>query len=44
MSFQVVHCVVKQNIWNMCLIHILCRDQNMVLVAETPGFGLQASN
>lgn len=44
MSSEVARCVVKQNIWNMCLLHILCRDHNMVLVAETPGFGLQASN
>lgn len=28
--------VVKQNMWDMCLIHILCRDQNMLQVAETP--------
>lgn len=31
----VICCVVKQNIWNMCLIHILCRAQNMLQVAET---------
>lgn len=34
-EFLVIHHVVKQNIWNMCLIHILCRAQNMLQVAET---------
>lgn len=35
-EFLVIHHVVKQNNWNMCLIHILCRAQNMLQVAETP--------
>jgi len=30
-----MHRIVKQYIWNMCLIHILCRDQNMLQVADT---------
>ena len=34
-EFLVMGCVVKQNIWNMCLIHILCRAQNMLQVAQT---------
>lgn len=34
-EFLIIHHVVKQNIWNMCLIHILCRAQNMLQVAET---------